>query len=118
MVVGASEGQAWRYEVVERSEGFVVRSRDLETGTVDDTESQLFRTASVAFAYAAMSACFDRFAAACVGGEAVDDLWAEVTAKQSLYEDLRRRLSDEAMAARVLVAWEEAEETAAWRRLH
>jgi hypothetical protein len=118
MLVGASEGQGWRYEVIERSEGFLVRSRDLDTGAVDDNESQLFRTASVAFAFAAMSASFDRFAAACVAGEAVDDLWAQVTAKQSLYEDLRRRLSDDAMEARVLLAWEEAEETALRRRYH
>jgi hypothetical protein len=118
MVVGASEGQGWRYEVVERSEGFVVRSRDLDTGAVDDGDSQLFRTASVAFAFAAMSASFDRFAAACAAGEDHKALWSELSANQSLYEDLRRRLQDDAMAAGVLLAWEEAEEAALRRRLH
>ncbi len=118
MLVGASEGQGWRYEVVERSEGFVVHSRDLDTGTVDDEDSRLFRTASVAFAFAAMSASFDRFAAACAAGEEHQALWSELSEDQSLYEELRRRFLDDAMAARVLVAWDEAEEAALPRKLH
>lgn len=118
MVVGASDGQGWRYEVVERSEGFVVRTRDLETGSVDDEDSQLFRTAAVAFAYAALSASFDRFAAARDAGDEPDEPIAEIEARQVLYDDLRRRLSDEAITAGVLIAWDEAEETALRRRHH
>ena len=118
MLVGASEGQGWRYEVVERSEGFVVRSRDLDTGAVDHDDSRLFRTATVAFAFAAMSASFDRFASACAAGEEYKALWAELSANQALYENLRRRFLDDAIAARVLVAWDEAEQTALRRRLH
>ena len=64
MLVAASEGQGFRYEVVERTEGYLVRSRCLDSGAVDDAESKLFRTAAVAFRYAEMSAAFDRYASA------------------------------------------------------
>ena len=118
VLVGASEGQGWRYEVVERTEGFLVRSRDIDTGVVDDGESRLFRTASVAFAYAEMSARFDRYAAARVAGDDAEEQLAELDAQQALYNDLRRRLADDGMAALILAAWEEAEETAQRRRYH
>lgn len=120
MLVGASEGQGWRYEVVERSEGFVVRTRDLDTGAVDDDASRLFRTAHVAFAYAAMSASFDRYAAAGAGEDigSWGDLVLDLDATRSTYEALRRRLADDATAAGVLMAWDEAEETAFRRRYH
>ena len=46
MLVAASEGQGFRYEVVERTEGYLVRSRCLDSGAVDEAESKLFRTAA------------------------------------------------------------------------
>ncbi len=118
MLVGASEGQGWRYEVVSRSEGYLVRTRDIDTGALDDDESRLFRTASVAFAYAEMSAAFDRYADARVAGEEAEEQLAELEGKQALFTDLRRRLSDDGMAALVLAAWEDADETAHRRRYH
>jgi hypothetical protein len=34
VLIGVSEGQGWRYEVVERPDDFLVRMRDLDTGTL------------------------------------------------------------------------------------
>ena len=49
MFVAASEGQGFRYEVVEHTEGYLVRSRCLDSGAVDESD-KLFRTAPVASA--------------------------------------------------------------------
>ena len=46
------------------SDGYLVQMRDLETGDLDEEFSTIFRTMPVAFAYAEMSAAFERFAAA------------------------------------------------------
>lgn len=64
MLLAASEGRHWRYEVLEHSDGYLVQMRDIETGHLDEEFSTLFRTMPVAFAYAEMSAAFERFAAA------------------------------------------------------
>ena len=56
MLIGVSEGQGWRYEVIERPDDYLVRMRDLDTGALEESDSKLFRTAAVAFAYADLSA--------------------------------------------------------------
>jgi hypothetical protein len=116
MLVAASEGQGFRYEVVERTEGYLVRSRCLDSGAVDKSESKLFRTAAVAFRYAEMSACFDRYAAARMAGEDAEAELAELEAQQALFAELSRRLMDDGMAAMVLDAWERADEERDRRR--
>src|SRR3954454_13582226 len=58
MLIGASEGQGWRYEVIERPDDYLVRMRDLDTGALEESDGKLFRTAAVAFAYAELSAAF------------------------------------------------------------
>ncbi len=119
MLVGASEGQGFRYEVVQRTEGFLVQSRDLDSGAVDREESKIFRTAAVAFAYAEMSARFDRYAAARMAGDdSAEEALAELEAQQHLYAELSRRLCDDGMAAIVLAAWEEADDVKHRRRYH
>ena len=118
MLVAASEGQGFRYEVVERTEGFLVRSRCLDSGAVDEAESKLFRTASVAFRYAEMSASFDRYAAARMAGEEAEAELGELEAQQALYAALSRRLLDAGMAALVLDARERADEERDRRRFH
>jgi hypothetical protein len=55
VLIGVSEGQGWRYEVVERPDDYLVRMRDLDTGALEESDSKLFRTAAVAFAYADLS---------------------------------------------------------------
>jgi len=118
MLVAASEGQVFRYEVVERTEGYLVRSRCLDSGAVDDAESKLFRTAAVAFRYAEMSAAFDRYASARMAGEDAASELGDLEAQQTLYRALSRRLMDDGMAAMVLDAWERADEARDRRRFH
>ena len=103
MLVAASEGQGFRYEVVERTEGYLVRSRCLDSGAVDDAESKLFRTAAVAFRYAEMSAAFDRYASARMAGEDAASELGDLEAQQTLYRELSRRLLDAGWAQLGLV---------------
>jgi hypothetical protein len=105
------------HEVVERTEGFLVRQRCLDSQAVDEAESRLFRTAAVAFRFAEMSACFDRYTARIAGEEAESEL-SELGAQQKLFEELSRRLMDEGMAAIVLDAWARADEERDRRRYH
>lgn len=118
MLVAASEGQGFRYEVVERTEGYLVRSRDLDSGTVDDSDARIFRTAAVAFRYAEMSAAFDRYASARMAGEGAESELAELETQQALYAGISRRLTDDGMAAMALDAWARADEERHLRRLH
>ncbi len=118
MLVAASEGQGFRYEVVERTEGYLVRSRCLDSGAVDDAESKIFRFATVAFRYAEMSAAFDRYASARMTGEEPEAELKDLEAQQNLYGELSRRLMDDGMAAIALEAWERADEERDRRRYH
>ena len=83
MLVAAYEGMGFRYEVVERTEGFLVRRRCLDSQAVDEAESRLFRTAAFAFRFAEMSACFDRYAAARIVGEEAESKLYELEAQRS-----------------------------------
>jgi len=119
MLIGISEGQFWRYEVDEDQDGYLVRMRDLTTGELETSEAKLFRTAAVAFSYAELSATFDRYAAARIGGEdEAEALLDDVGAHQELFLALSRRLGDEGLAAATLKAWDEHEAVAARRLLH
>ena len=118
MLVAASEGQGFRYEVVQCADGYLVRARDLESGHFSENESKLFRTAVVALRYAELSAAFDRCAAARMTGECADSEFAELEAQQTLFGELSRRLSDDGMEAIMVLAWEQAEEGATRRRYH
>lgn len=106
MLIGVSEGQGWRYEVVERRDDYLVRMRDLDTDSIEEDESRLFRTAAVAFAYADLSACFDRYATARMGGEDVEELGRALAAQQARFEGMSARLRDEGVSAQLAAAWE------------
>jgi hypothetical protein len=43
MLVAACEGHGFRYEVVDCNDGYLVRSRDLDSGYSSEGESKLFR---------------------------------------------------------------------------
>jgi len=118
VLIGVSEGQGWRYEVVERPDDYLVRMRDLDTGALEESDSKLFRTAAVAFAYAELSAASDRYAAAQIAGEDVSELERALAAQRALYEDLSGRLADEGLSAQMLSAWEQWAEMVSRRRLH
>ena len=118
MLIGTSQGQGFRYEILEHHDGYVVHMRDLDTGMVEETESKLFRTAAVAFRYAETSAAFDRLAAARISGEPTEQLASELQTMQELYRELSQRLGDEGMAAHMLVSWEANAAVAERRRYH
>ena len=101
---------------MERPDDYLVRMRDLDTGAIEDSDSRHFRTAAVAFAYAELSAAFDRYAAARMAGEDVAELEHALAAQQMFYKETSTRLSDEGMSAQMLVAWENWAATANRRR--
>jgi hypothetical protein len=109
MLIGASEGQGWRYEVIERPDDYLVRMCDLDTGALEESDGKLFRTAAVAF---------DRYAAARMAGEGTAELERALAAQRALYEDISARLGDEGMSAQMLVAWAHWDAAANRRRLH
>jgi hypothetical protein len=108
MLLTASEGRHWRYEVCEHADGYLVQMRDLATGDLDEEFSTIFRTMPVAFAYAEMSAAFERFAAAEI--EPVDDerieIEVDLEAKERSFTDLSDRLRDGGIAGVAARAWE------------
>ena len=118
MFIGASEGQGFRYEVIAGTDGYLVHTRDLDTGMIEEGDSKVFRTAAVALRYADMSAAFDRLAAARMAGEPTAAHETELAALESLYDDLSRRLGDSGMAAHLLAAWETASSVAERRWYH
>jgi hypothetical protein len=118
MLIGASEGKSFRFEVLEAANGFLVRMRDLDTGAVEEKESKIFRTAAVAFAYAEMSAAFERFAQAKIAGEESAELEAELDETQLLYGEISHRLGDSGIAAHLIVAWDRQHSASDRRRYH
>src|SRR3954466_7075911 len=105
MLLAASEGRHWRYEVCEHSDGYLVQMRDLETGDLDEEFSTIFRTMPVAFAYAEMSAAYERYAAAEL--EVVEDIQIEidVEATERHFIDLSDRLHDLGINGVVIQTW-------------
>jgi hypothetical protein len=103
MLIAATEGQGWRYEVIVQSDGFLVQARDLDSGEVAADEVTLFRTATVAFAYADLAAAADRCAAArCEFGfdaELEDDFARE----RVRFASVRFSLGDEGVDGAILL---------------
>ena len=111
MLLSASEGRHWRYEVHEHADGYLVHMRDLETGDLDEDYATVFRTLPVAFAYADMSAAFDRFAAAEAeeGCEPKDEeITTELEVCERAFSDVSDRLRDAGVLSDRLDAWERA----------
>lgn len=115
MVIGACEGQGWRYEIIERSEGYLVRPRDLDTGAPDEESGLLFRTCPVAFAYADMAAARDRYAAGDMT-EDPEDLRSDYEARRILFQAVSRQLADDGAGEPILLAWHRRQTDR--RRLH
>jgi len=84
--------------------------RDLETGDLDEDYATIFRTLPVAFAYADMSAAFDRFAAAeAEEGRAPQDeeIAIDVELTERAFTDLSGRLRDAGVRSGIVKAWEQ-----------
>lgn len=108
MLLAACEGRHWRYEVCEHTDGYLVQMRDLETGDLDEEFATIFRTMPVAFAYAEMSAAFDRFAAAELDAVDDEDVAIDLEARERNFVDLSDRLRDSGVNTDTLKAWERA----------
>lgn len=105
MLIAASEGRHWRYEVCEHSDGYLVQMRDLQTGALQEDFATVFRTVLVAFAYAEMSAAMDRFASAEL--EATEEAGPiDLEASEQRFITLSRSLQDSGMDFSALSAWE------------
>ena len=123
MLLVASEGRHWRYEVCEHADGYLVQMRDLATGDLDEEFSTIFRTLPVAFAYAEMSAAYERFAASEIDQEEnspTDDEQIEfdVEATERHFIDLSDRLHDVGINGVAVQAWERASQRSIVRVLH
>ena len=118
MFLSASEGRHWRYEVCEHADGYLVQMRDLATGELDDEFATVFRTMPVAFAYAEMSAAFDRFAAAEAEDAADAETAAELETSERAFVALSDRLRDVGVNGGAIRAWEKARHTSPRLTLH
>jgi hypothetical protein len=123
MLLTASEGRHWRYEVCEHADGYLVQMRDLTTGDLDEEFSTIFRTLPVAFAYAEMSAAYERYAASELelseDTQVEDDqIEIEVEATERHFIDLSDRLHDVGINGVVVQAWERESQRSPARLLH
>ena len=124
MLLTASEGRHWRYEVCEHSDGYLVQMRDVLTGELDDDFATVFRTLPVAFAYAEMSAAYERYAAAELEDEDVLDLRCgtdvavDVEVTERAFSDLSDRLRDNGVQGVAIRAWERASQKPSRPRYH
>jgi hypothetical protein len=118
MILAACEGRHWQYEIVEHADGYVVRMRDLESGDLDDDGVTVFRTMPVAFAFAEMSAAFDRFTAST--DEEADDaqMATDFALTERAFSDLSSRLCDGGVAGSMVQAWERQPEGGPRLTLH
>ncbi|MCA0421996.1 MAG: hypothetical protein LCH61_01520 [Proteobacteria bacterium] len=105
MIIGVSEGDRYRFEVLLMSDGFIVRVRTIGTGAVLTTRDRLFRTAPAAFAFAEMSALKDAEEAPLAGIEALEAKLASDRAAK-VFEDIRTRLADGGVSGTLLAAWD------------
>jgi hypothetical protein len=106
MLLAASEGRHWRYEVCEHADGYLVQMRDLETGDLDEEFSTVFRTMPVAFAYAEMSAAFERSAAAELDAVDDDEITVDLETTERTFFDLSHRLHDVGVNGIAIRAWD------------
>ena len=123
MLLVASEGRHWRYEVCEHADGYLVQMRDLTTGDLDEEFSTIFRTLPGAFAYAEMSAAYERYAALELEQEdnsspEGDEIEIDVEVTERHFVDLSDRLHDVGMNGIAVQAWERESQRSAGRLLH
>ena len=116
MFLAISEGWHWRYEVCEHADGYLVQMRDLQTGDLDEDFSTVFRTMPVAFAYAEMSAAYERHVAEHEDDDETSSL--ELADMERHFIDLSDRLSDSGIQGVMIAAWEKPQAKDKRRTLH
>jgi hypothetical protein len=118
MLLSASEGRHWRYEVCEHEDGYLVQMRDLHTGDLDEEFSTIFRTLPVAFAYAEMSAAYERYAACELEHVEDEQIESEVELTERHFVDLSDRLDDAGINGIVIQTWDRESQRSPARLLH
>lgn len=118
MLLTASEGRHWRYEVCEHEDGYLVQMRDLTTGDLDEEFSTIFRTLPVAFAYAEMSAAYERYAASGLDNAEEGQVDTDMEEIERHFIDLSDRLQDTGINGVVVQAWERESQRGQARLLH
>lgn len=118
MLLTASEGRHWRYEVCEHEDGYLVQMRDLETGELDEEFSTIFRTLPVAFAYAEMSAAYERYAASELELTEDEQIEVDVEATERHFIDLSDKLHDTGINGISVQVWEREQQRTSMRFLH
>ncbi|WP_210483312.1 hypothetical protein [Microvirga antarctica] len=118
MVFSTCEGWDWSYDVCEHADGYLVQMRDLISGDVDEDFSTIFRTLPVAFAYAEMSAAYERFTAA--GSDFADnaETGREVALAEQHFVDISDRLRDTGTQGPISLTWDHPVTVAAPHLLH
>lgn len=106
MILAACEGRHWQYEIVEHADGYVVLMRDLDTGDIEEGAATVFRTMPVAFAFAEMSAAFDRFTASTEDEPDDAQTATDFAVSEQIFCDLSSRLCDGGVAGSLVQAWE------------
>jgi hypothetical protein len=118
MFLAVSEGWHWRYEVCEHADGYLVQMRDLQTGDLDEEFSTIFRTMPVAFAYAEMSAAYERHVATESDEDGDDETGLELATSERHFIDLSDRLGDSGVHEVMIAAWDTAKAPKTNRVLH
>src|SRR3954447_26954202 len=94
MLLAASEGRHWRYEVCEHSDGYLVQMRDLETGDLHEEFATIVRPLPGRLPYAAMSAGLAHEAAAEIEGVEDEEIAFELDLSERNFIALSDRLHD------------------------
>lgn len=104
MIVGTSEGERLKFEIVLMSDGFIVQAVSMETGETLADRDRMFRTAPAAFAYASLAARMEDEEAA---GPALEQLEWSLSSDHAarVFETIRTRLDDGGVNAGLLAAW-------------
>jgi hypothetical protein len=106
MIIGVSDGDMTRFEVLLMTDGYIVRARSLETGEVFSIGDRLFRTAPAAFAFAQKSALKD--AEDGLPSTSLDAFEARLETDRAarVFDDIRSALGDGGVSAHLLRAWD------------
>jgi hypothetical protein len=118
MFLAVSEGWHWRYEVCEHADGYLVQMRDLVTGDLDEEFSTVFRTMPVAFAYAEMSAAYERHAASEGEPDVEDETGLELANIERHFIDLSDRLGDSGIHGAMIAPTEKLRSVGKPRTIH
>lgn len=104
MLISSVDGIGFRYEVMARSDGYLVQVMDYRNGAHVANEERLFRTAPAAFAYVDYAAARNIADAALPTCES-DDL-QDLSESREHFSELSRDLADNGVSHAFLAAWE------------